>query len=94
MRKSQRPLSGERVLTSIDDAQGRPVEIYAYADRILIRQDGRVVGEHPRCYSRGATIYESRSSRPISATSKKIWRKSERMSVTCVPMASKILGPC
>lgn len=27
-------------------AIGRPVEIYAYADRIMIRQDGRIVGEH------------------------------------------------
>lgn len=26
-------------------AVGRPVEIQAYADRIVIRQDGRVVGE-------------------------------------------------
>ena len=30
-------------------AVGRPVEIRAYAERIEIRQDGRVVGEHPRC---------------------------------------------
>ena len=29
-------------------AVGRPVEIHAYADRIVIRQDGRIVGEHPR----------------------------------------------
>jgi transposase len=28
------------------NAVGRPVEVYAYADRIVIRQDGRVVGEH------------------------------------------------
>ena len=27
-------------------AVGRPVEIHAYADRIVIRQDGRVVAEH------------------------------------------------
>jgi hypothetical protein len=37
---------------------GRPVEIHAYADRIVIRQDGRVVGEHPRSYGRGETIYD------------------------------------
>jgi len=36
----------------------RPVEIYAYAERIVIRQDGRVVGEHARCYGRGETIYD------------------------------------
>jgi hypothetical protein len=38
-------------------AIGRPVEVQAYADRIVIRQDGRVVAEHPRCYGRGETIY-------------------------------------
>ena len=39
-------------------AVGRPVEIHAYADRIVIRQDGRIVAEHPRCYGRGETIYD------------------------------------
>jgi transposase len=39
-------------------AVGRPVEIQAYADRILIRQDGAIVGEHPRCFGRGETIYD------------------------------------
>jgi Mu transposase-like protein len=39
-------------------AVGRPVETYAYADRIVIRQDGRVVAEHRRCYGRGETIYD------------------------------------
>ncbi len=38
-------------------AVGRPVEIQAYADRIVIRQDGAIVGEHPRCFGRGETIY-------------------------------------
>src|SRR3984893_8885445 len=39
-------------------AVGRPVEIQAYADRIVIRQDGAVVGEHPRRFGRGETIYD------------------------------------
>ena len=39
-------------------AVGRPVEIHAYADRIVIRQDGRVVAEHARCFGRGETIYD------------------------------------
>ena len=39
-------------------AVGRPVEIHAYADRVAIRQDGRIVAEHPRCYGRGETIYD------------------------------------
>src|SRR5918994_2119534 len=37
-------------------AVGRPVEIRAYAERIEIRQDGRVVGEHPRWFGRDRTI--------------------------------------
>ena len=39
-------------------AVGRPVEIHAYADRIVIRQDGRVVAEHARCFGRGETVYD------------------------------------
>jgi transposase len=40
------------------NAVGRPVEIHAYADRIVIRQDGRTVGEHRRSFGRGETIYD------------------------------------
>jgi transposase len=39
-------------------AVGRPVEIQAYADRIVIRQDGAIVGEHQRRFGRGETIYD------------------------------------
>jgi len=39
-------------------AVGRPVEVHAYADRIVIRQDGRIVGEHGRSFGRGVTIYD------------------------------------
>ena len=39
-------------------AVGRPVEIHAYADRIVIRQDGRAVAEHARRYGRGETAYD------------------------------------
>jgi transposase len=39
-------------------AAGRPVEIRAYADRIELRQDGRLVGEHARCFGRGETIFD------------------------------------
>ena len=42
----------------VSHAVGRPVEIHAYADRIVIRQDGAVVGEHARCLGRGETIYD------------------------------------
>jgi transposase len=39
-------------------AVGRPVEIHAYADRIVMRQDGVTIAEHARCYGRGETIYD------------------------------------
>jgi transposase len=39
-------------------AVGRPVEIHAYADRIVIRQDGVVVAEHARAFGRDKTIYD------------------------------------
>ena len=39
-------------------AVGRPVEIHAYAGRIVIRQNGRVVAEHSRAFGRGATIFD------------------------------------
>ena len=39
-------------------AVGRPVEIRAYADRIELRQDGRRVGEHARCFGRDQTVFD------------------------------------
>jgi transposase len=39
-------------------AVGRPVEVQAYADCIVIRQDGRIVGEHRRSFGRGETIFD------------------------------------
>jgi hypothetical protein len=39
-------------------AVGRPVDIHAYADRIVIRQDGRIVAEHPRAFGRGKIAYD------------------------------------
>lgn len=39
-------------------AAGRPVEIRAYADRIVIRQDGIVVGEHRRRFGREEVAYD------------------------------------
>jgi transposase len=39
-------------------AIGRPVDIHAYADRVVIRQDGRVVADHRRAFGRRATIYD------------------------------------
>ncbi|NJO33989.1 MAG: IS21 family transposase [Rhodospirillales bacterium] len=42
----------------LSSAVGRPVEVHAYADRVVIRQEGKVVGEHARCFGRGETIYD------------------------------------
>ncbi len=39
-------------------AIGRPVEVYAYADRVVLRQDGDIVGEHQRRFGRGQSIYD------------------------------------
>jgi transposase len=39
-------------------AVGRPVDIHAYADRIVVRQEGRIVAEHKRSFGRGETIYD------------------------------------
>jgi hypothetical protein len=39
-------------------AVGRPVEIRAYAERIELRQDGHLVGEHRRCFGRDRSVYD------------------------------------
>jgi transposase len=39
-------------------AVGRPVDIHVYAERIVIRQDGEIVGEHVRCFGRDQTVYD------------------------------------
>jgi len=39
-------------------AVGRPVDVYAYADRIVIKQDGVVVGEHARRFGRNQIAYD------------------------------------
>src|SRR4029077_17522785 len=39
-------------------AVGRPVDVQAYADRIVIRQDGEIGGEHSRRFGRDQTVYD------------------------------------
>jgi len=39
-------------------AVGRPVQIQAYASKLVIRQDGAIVGEHDRVFGRDRTIYD------------------------------------
>ena len=38
-------------------AVGRPAEVFAYADQIVIKQDGAIIAEHARCFGREQTIY-------------------------------------
>jgi transposase len=39
-------------------AVGHPVEVQAYADKIIIRQDGVIVAEHDRVFGRSHTVYD------------------------------------
>ena len=48
-------------------ALGRPVEIHAYADRIVIRQGGDVVAEHARRFGRDQTVYDQWHYVPVLA---------------------------
>ena len=42
----------------VSRAVGRPAEICAYADQIVIKQDGAIIAEHARCFGREQTIYD------------------------------------
>ena len=39
-------------------AVGRPVDVHAYADAIVIKQDGATVAEHRRCFGRDQVVYD------------------------------------
>jgi len=39
-------------------AVGRPVEVQAYAERIVVRQDGGIIATHDRCFGREQIIYD------------------------------------
>jgi hypothetical protein len=56
------------------NAVGRPVEIRAYADRVELRQDGRVVGEHARSFGRDQTVYDPWHYVPVLARKPGAWR--------------------
>ena len=55
-------------------AVGKPVEVRAYADRIELRQDGRVVGEHRRVFGRGQTVFDPWHYVPVLARKPGAWR--------------------
>jgi hypothetical protein len=46
-------------------AAGRSVDIHAYADRIVIRQGGEIVGEHTRRFGRDQVIYDPWHDLPV-----------------------------
>ena len=48
-------------------AAGRPVEIHAYAIRIVVRQDGEVVAEHARRFGRDQVAYDPWHYLPVLA---------------------------
>lgn len=48
-------------------AVGRPVEIQAYADRVVIRQDGQIVGDHPRRFGRAQSVFDPWHYLPVLA---------------------------
>lgn len=77
-------------------AVGRPVDVHAYADRIIIKQDGLNIAEHTRSFGRGKTIYDPiyslRHYVPVLArkpnSDLKEWRFKERCTVQRLGAAS------
>ena len=55
-------------------AVGKPVEVRAYADRIELRQDGRVVGEHRRVFGRAQMVFDPWHYVPVLARKPGAWR--------------------
>ena len=56
------------------NAVGRPVEIRAYADRVELRQDGRMVGEHARTFGRDQTVSDPWHYVPVLVRKPGAWR--------------------
>lgn len=42
----------------LSTAVGRPVEVHAYSDRVVVKQDGTIIAEHRRSFGRGETVYD------------------------------------
>ena len=68
-------------------AVGRPVDIHAYADRIVIRQEGRIVAEHRRRYGRGETAYDPWHYVPVLARKPGAWRNGAPFKDWVLPAA-------
>ncbi len=48
-------------------AVGRPVDVQAHADRIVIKQDGVIVAEHKRRFGTGQVVYDPWHYVPVQA---------------------------
>lgn len=55
-------------------ALGRPVEVQAFSERVVIRLDGEVVADHPRSFGRGETIYEPMHYLPVLRRKPGAWQ--------------------
>ena len=73
-------------------AVGRPVEVQAYADRIVIRQDGRIVAEHPRSFGRGETVYDPWHYVPVLARKPGALRNGAPFKDWVLPAAIERIG--
>ncbi|SES38888.1 hypothetical protein SAMN03159406_03887 [Rhizobium sp. NFR03] len=60
----------------LSTAAGRAVEVHAYADRIVIKQDGMTVADHWRSFGRGDTVYDPWHYVPVLARKPEALRKA------------------
>jgi hypothetical protein len=72
-------------------AVGRPVEVHAYAERLVIRQNGEVVGEHRRRFGRNQTIYDPWHYVPVLARKPGAWRNGAPFKDWLLPSAMERL---
>lgn len=68
-------------------ALGRPVEIQAYADRIVIRQGGDIVAEHARRFGRDQTVYDQWHYVPVLAKKPGALRNGAPFKQMALPLA-------
>ena len=65
----------------------------AYADRIVIRQDGEIVTEHPRSFARGQIVYDPWHYVPILTRKPGAMRNSAPFRAGSCPTRSGASGP-
>jgi transposase len=70
-------------------AVGRPVEVAASAERIVIRQDGVVVADHARRFGRGQTVYDPWHYVPVLSRKPGAWRNGAPFKDWQLPAAAR-----